>query len=154
MLVVTTENVPGYEVRDVLGEVHGITARSRNAYNEGIKFLTGGSNPRMSTALSRWRDEAIAQMTKLAYARGANAIVSMRFDNRDISNNWTEICAYGTAVFVVPAMARRQQAIEQAAIEQAGIRQAGTAAGRPAARGSPPARGWAPAPTAIPVPTD
>jgi uncharacterized protein YbjQ (UPF0145 family) len=142
MLVVTTENVPGYDIRDVFGEVHGITARSRNAYNEGVKFLTGGSNPRMSTALSRWRDEAIAQMTKLAYARGANAIVSMRFDNRDITTHWTEICAYGTAVFVVPATARRQQAIEQAGL------------GHPGTVPTRPARGWAPAPMPMPVPTD
>jgi uncharacterized protein YbjQ (UPF0145 family) len=137
MLVVTTEGVSGYVIRDVLGEVHGITARSRNVYNEGVKFLTGGSNPRMSTALSRWRDEAIAQMTKLAYARGANAIVSMRFDNRDITTHWTEICAYGTAVFVVPAVARRQ------AVEPGTLTVSRTAA-----------RGWAPAPMPIPVPTD
>jgi uncharacterized protein YbjQ (UPF0145 family) len=101
MLVVNMDHVPGYEIREILGEVHGITARSRNAYNEGLKFLTGDSNPRMRAALSRWRDEAIAEMTKLAYARGANAVVSMRFDHRDITSNWTEICAYGTAVFVV-----------------------------------------------------
>jgi uncharacterized protein YbjQ (UPF0145 family) len=98
MLVVTTEQVAGYVIRDVLGEVHGVTARSRNVYNEGVKLLTGGSNPRVGTALSRWRDEAIAQMSKLAQARGANAVVGMRFDHRDISMTWTEICAYGTAV--------------------------------------------------------
>jgi uncharacterized protein YbjQ (UPF0145 family) len=103
MLIVNMEHVPGYEIKDVLGEVHGITARSRNVYNEGIKLITGGANPRMSVALSRWRDDAIAQMAKLAYARGANAIVCMRFDHRDLSTMWTEICAYGTAVFVVPA---------------------------------------------------
>src|SRR5437763_1295256 len=97
------ETVPGYQIRDVLGEVHGITARSRNVYYEGIKFLTGSSNPRVSRALARWRDEAIAQMIKLAEERGANAVVCMRFDHRDVTANWTEICAYGTAVRVVPA---------------------------------------------------
>jgi hypothetical protein len=25
----------------------------------------------------------------------------MRFDHRELTNSWTEICAYGTAVFVV-----------------------------------------------------
>jgi uncharacterized protein YbjQ (UPF0145 family) len=133
MLVVTTEWVPGYEIRDVLGEVHGITARSRNVYNEGIKFLTGGSNPRMNTALSRWRDDAIAQMSQRAFVRGANAVVCMRFDHRDISVTWTEICAYGTAVFVVPAEARRATTERVSTV---------------------PARGWAPAPMATPIPTD
>jgi uncharacterized protein YbjQ (UPF0145 family) len=139
MLVVTTEHVAGYEIRDVLGEVHGITARSRNVYNEGVKLLTGGPNPRMSTALSRWRDEAIAQMSRLAYTRGANAVVGMRFDHRDISPTWTEICAYGTAVFVVPTKERREERRED----------------RPGSAGTGvPARGWAPAPMATPIPTD
>jgi hypothetical protein len=39
-----------------------------------------------------------------AYRRGANAVVGMRFDHRSISESWTEICAYGTAVFVTPAV--------------------------------------------------
>jgi uncharacterized protein YbjQ (UPF0145 family) len=138
MLVVTTEQVAGYDIRDVLGEVHGITARSRNVYNEGVKLLTGGSNPRVGTALSRWRDEAIAQMSKLAQARGANAVVGMRFDHRDISATWTEICAYGTAVFVVPARVRHET----------------TGTGIVAEYSPPPARGWAPAPMATPIPTD
>jgi uncharacterized protein YbjQ (UPF0145 family) len=103
MLVVNMEYVPGYEIREVLGEVHGVTARSRNVYNEGVKLISGGPNPRMIAALSRWRDDAIAQMSRMAYARGANAVVCMRFDHRDVSAMWTEICAYGTAVFVVPA---------------------------------------------------
>jgi uncharacterized protein YbjQ (UPF0145 family) len=137
MLVVTTEWVPGYEIRDVLGEVHGRTARSRNVYNEGVKLLTGGSNPRMSTALSRWRDDALAQMSQRAFVRGANAIVCMRFDTRDISTHWTEICAYGTAVFVVPVLAR------QRAAEPGGERDSQV-----------PARGWAPAPMPTPIPTD
>lgn len=110
MLVVNMETVPGYQIRDVLGEVHGITARSRNVYYEGIKFLTGSSNPRVSRALARWRDEAIDQMIKLAEERGANAVVCMRFDHRDVTANWTEICAYGTAVRVVPARAGTGQA--------------------------------------------
>jgi uncharacterized protein YbjQ (UPF0145 family) len=138
MLIVTTEQLAGYDIRDVLGEVHGITARSRNVYNEGVKLLTGGSNPRVGTALSRWRDEAIAQMSKLAQARGANAVIGMRFDHRDISATWTEICAYGTAVFVVPARTRRDTA----------------ATGVVAGFSPPPARGWAPAPMATPIPTD
>lgn len=29
------------------------------------------------------------------------AVVAMRFDTSDMGNNWTEICAYGTAVKAV-----------------------------------------------------
>jgi uncharacterized protein YbjQ (UPF0145 family) len=103
MLVVTTEQVPGYHVVDVLGEVMGVTARTRNPYAEGVKVLSGEVNPSVSRALTGWREEAIASMVAAAQRRGANAVIGMRFDHRDISTSWAEICAYGTAVRVARA---------------------------------------------------
>lgn len=105
MLVVTTDNLPGFEIKEVLGGVVGATARPLNVFAEGVKALTGGLNPEMPQALSRWREDAMARMAERAYHRGANAVIGMRFDHRQISASWTEICAYGTAVFVVPAAA-------------------------------------------------
>ena len=78
----------------------GITARSNNPFNEGIKSLHGGTNPRMFENLTRWREEAVERMAQNALSRGANAIVGMRFDHRDLTSSWIEICAYGTAVVV------------------------------------------------------
>jgi len=106
MLVVTTDNLPGYEVSEVLGEVIGITARSNNPFAEGIKSLHGGANPKMFECLTRWREEAIERMAKNAQNRGANAIVGMRFDHRDLTSSWIEICAYGTAVVVAAVPSR------------------------------------------------
>jgi uncharacterized protein YbjQ (UPF0145 family) len=37
-------------------------------------------------------------MVTEAEARGADAIISMRFDGDSIADGWTEVCAYGTAV--------------------------------------------------------
>jgi uncharacterized protein YbjQ (UPF0145 family) len=37
-------------------------------------------------------------MVEEAEAKGGDAIVAMRFDTSEMGNNWTEICAYGTAV--------------------------------------------------------
>jgi uncharacterized protein YbjQ (UPF0145 family) len=37
-------------------------------------------------------------MVAEAEAKGANAVVGMRFDTSEMGANWTEICAYGTAV--------------------------------------------------------
>jgi uncharacterized protein YbjQ (UPF0145 family) len=110
MLIVTTESIPGYEIQAVLGEVHGVKVRARNVYAEGIKRLDGVSNPGRDAALSHSRDEAIAEMGRLAATRGANAVVGMRFDHRDITSAWTEICAYGTAVYLVPAGVRQAAA--------------------------------------------
>jgi hypothetical protein len=49
----------------------------------------------------------MARMVAEAEQRGANAIIAMRFDTSAIGPNWTEICAYGTAVFAIP-LARDQ----------------------------------------------
>lgn len=103
MLVVTTDDLPGYEVRQVLGQVMGSTGRLRNAFMEGVRMLErGDKNPRMPQHLVSWRSEAIEQMVTQARERGANAVIGMRFDNREITDMWSEICAYGTAVYVVP----------------------------------------------------
>jgi uncharacterized protein YbjQ (UPF0145 family) len=101
MLVVTTDSIPGYEVRHVIGEVVGVTARTFNPYIEGVKSLNGRLNPQLVRLLTQIRQEAVAHMVDAANRRGANAIVGMRFDNRDVTPPWREICAYGTAVFVV-----------------------------------------------------
>ena len=100
MLVVTTESIPGYEVRAVIGEVVGVTARTFNPYIEGVKSLNGRLNPQLVRLLTQIRQEAVAQMVEAASRRGANAIIGMRFDNRDVTPPWREICAYGTAVLV------------------------------------------------------
>jgi uncharacterized protein YbjQ (UPF0145 family) len=46
------------------------------------------------------RNEVIARMSEEAAAKGANAVLAMRFDTSEMGGNWTEICAYGTAVVV------------------------------------------------------
>jgi uncharacterized protein YbjQ (UPF0145 family) len=107
VLIVTTDVLPGYEIRAVLGGVMGIAARSRNPYQEGVKALSGPPNPDLGGTLARWRQEAIDRMTRDAVRRGANAIIGMRFDHREISSMWTEICAYGTAVVAAPVTVER-----------------------------------------------
>jgi uncharacterized protein YbjQ (UPF0145 family) len=101
MLIVTTDDLPGYQVRKVLGEAIGVTGRTRNPFQEGVRKLHGGDNPQLIQALTRWRLEAVEQMTAHALKLGANAVLGMRFDHRNVSDMWTEICAYGTAVYVV-----------------------------------------------------
>jgi putative heavy-metal-binding protein len=55
-------------------------------------------------------------MTRLfaeAQARGGNALIAMRFDTTELGANWTEICAYGTAVVAIPVTeAAKQTAIQ------------------------------------------
>ena len=101
MLITTMNDVPGHEVTDVYGEVFGLTVRSRNVGSQigaGLKSILGGELKGMTKALADSRTEVIQRMTEEAEAKGANAIVAMRFDTSEMGSNWTEICAYGTAV--------------------------------------------------------
>ncbi|GAA4463568.1 YbjQ family protein [Phytohabitans houttuyneae] len=106
VLVVTTDDLPGYHVHAVLGEVIVSLARTRNAFAEGVKSLRGGAyDPRAPQHLLRWRTEAVAELGRAARKRGANAVLGMRFDHRDTGTLWVEMCAYGTAVVVTKAVA-------------------------------------------------
>jgi uncharacterized protein YbjQ (UPF0145 family) len=101
MIVVTTNDLPGYRVDEVLGEVWGLTVRSRNAFSQmgaGIKSMFGGELKGMTRALYDSRNEVMGRMIEEAERRGANAILAMRFDTSEMGDMWTEICAYGTAV--------------------------------------------------------
>ena len=101
MLITTTNEIPGYAVEEVYGEVFGLTVRSRNFGSQmgaGLKSLVGGELKGMTKALVDSRSDVIARMVEAAEAKGANAIVAMRFDTSEMGGTWTEICAYGTAV--------------------------------------------------------
>ena len=103
MLIATTNDLPGYEVEEVFGEVFGLTVRSRNLGSQigaGLKSILGGELKGMTKALADSRQQVIERMVEEAEAKGGNAIVAMRFDTSEMGSNWTEICAYGTAVRV------------------------------------------------------
>jgi uncharacterized protein YbjQ (UPF0145 family) len=103
MIVTTMNDIPGYEVDEVFGEVMGLTVRSRNIGSQlgaGFKSLIGGELKGMTKALVDSRREVMERMIQEAEATGANAIIAMRFDTSEMGGNWTEICAYGTAVRV------------------------------------------------------
>jgi uncharacterized protein YbjQ (UPF0145 family) len=101
MLITTMNDVPGHQITDVYGEVFGLTVRSRNIGSQigaGLKSIYGGDLKGMTKALADSRTEVIQRMTEEAEAKGANAVVAMRFDTSEMGDTWTEICAYGTAV--------------------------------------------------------
>ena len=101
MLITTANDLPGYEIVETLGEVFGLTVRSRNIGSQlgaGFKSLVGGELKGMTKALVDSRNQVIERMVEEAEARGGDAVVAMRFDTSEMGGNWTEICAYGTAV--------------------------------------------------------
>ena len=103
MIVTTMNDIPGYEVEEVYGEVMGLTVRSRNLGSQigaGLKSILGGELKGMTKALMDSRQQVMERMIEEAEGKGANAIIAMRFDTSEMGGQWTEICAYGTAVRV------------------------------------------------------
>lgn len=101
MLITTGNDLPGHDIERVLGEVFGLTVRSRNLGSQlgaSLKSLVGGELQGMTTMLAQGREQAIERLVEEATRRGGNAIVAMRFDTSELGSTWTEICAYGTAV--------------------------------------------------------
>ena len=102
MILSTMNDLPGYEVTAVLGEVFGITVRSRNVGSQlgaSFKSLVGGELRGMTRMLAESRLEAQARLTEAAGAKGADAVLAMRRDASEFGAG-QERCAYGTAVKV------------------------------------------------------
>jgi len=105
VIVTTTENIPGYRVTRVIGQVFGLTVRSRGVGGNvaaSLKSLVGGEIRSYTKLLEDARREAIDRLVETATAAGANAVVMMRFDSSEMGQTMSEIVAYGTAVVVEP----------------------------------------------------
>ena len=107
MLVVTTNDLPGYRVVKHLGIVRGITVRSRSVIGNigaAVQIFFGGNITLYTKLAEETRSEAYDQLVEHARAMGANAVLAMRYDANEIASAVTEVLAYGTAVVVEPAV--------------------------------------------------
>jgi uncharacterized protein YbjQ (UPF0145 family) len=103
MITSTLETVPGRRVTQHLGIVQGSTVRAKHIGKDimaGLKNIVGGELRGYSELLSEARGEAIERMVNQADAKGANAIVSVRFATSSVAQGASEILAYGSAVVV------------------------------------------------------
>ncbi len=118
MIIVTTNDIAGYRIDAIYGEVMGLTVRSRDigaSFTASLRSIAGGELPEMTRMLYESRHEVMRRMVAEAEAKGANAIVAMRFDTSDLGTNWTEVCAYGSAVIVSPIAAGEPGSTPQSA---------------------------------------
>ncbi len=105
MIVATTENLPGHRVTRVIGQIFGLTVRTRGLGGNiaaAFRSLAGGEVASYTKLLEDARRQALDRMVEAATAAGANAVVMMRFDGSEIGKTMSEIVAYGTAVVVEP----------------------------------------------------
>jgi uncharacterized protein YbjQ (UPF0145 family) len=105
VIAVTTNEIQGYEVVQTYGEVFGVLTRSRNivsGFGAGLKSIVGGEIGAYTKLLKDSRYQAVERMKQEAAAKGANAVLAMRFDTGNIGGTMNEVAAYGTAVKIQP----------------------------------------------------
>ncbi len=103
ILVVNTETIAGKVITQNLGVVGGSTVRAKNLgrdITQTLRNIFGGELLKYTELLEESRNEAIARMVADAAARGANAIVNVRFATSAVTAGAAELFAYGTAVTV------------------------------------------------------
>ena len=101
ILIVTTDQVVGREVSEVLGLVKGSTIRTRPVGSDimaGLRSLVGGEVKGYVIALNDARVEATERMLTEAASLGADAILCTRYSTSQVMTGAAEILAYGTAV--------------------------------------------------------
>lgn len=118
MMIVTTEQIPGYRVEAVMGEVIGLAVRSANwGDNVGTPFqgLSLDELPEFTNARYQHRFEVLQRLGQEAQRRGANAVVGIRFDSVVTRAGLSELSVVGTAVQVLPIPAGEPGATRQSA---------------------------------------
>lgn len=103
ILLSTMNDLPGYEVVEVHGEVFGIIVRARNLFSNigaSLRTVVGGEAKGYTTLLTDSRNQALERLVAATRAKGGNAVLAMRFDCNEIATQMSEVAAYGTAVTV------------------------------------------------------
>jgi uncharacterized protein YbjQ (UPF0145 family) len=110
--VVTMETVPGREISEIVGDVVGVVARTRELRPDlrGGNLIDG-----YVVMLTDSRQDAVARMVEMAVAAGADAIVGVKFDCSEITQSLSEVAAYGTAVRLAP---EKEEAADPTSEEQ------------------------------------
>jgi uncharacterized protein YbjQ (UPF0145 family) len=103
VLVVTTDEIPGYQIVRVIGLVRGNTVRTRNVGVDilaGLRNLVGGEVEGYTAMLSQSREQALDRLRAECLAHGGNAVVGLRMTTAAVMQGAAEILAYGTAVVI------------------------------------------------------
>jgi uncharacterized protein YbjQ (UPF0145 family) len=103
LLVTTANDLAGFRIVRHIGVVRGIIVRSRSVVGNlgaAVQIFFGGNISVYTKLAEQTRLEAYEALIAEAAAKGANAIVGMRYDANEIASAVTEVLAYGTAVVV------------------------------------------------------
>lgn len=101
MILTTTDDVPGRAIASTLGLVRGSAVRAAHIGRDvmaKLKNLVGGELTEYTKLLAEAREQALDRMSEEARARGADAVVGVRFASAEVDAGAAEVLAYGTAV--------------------------------------------------------
>jgi len=101
MMVTTTENLPGREVKEVLGVVFGSCVQTKHIGKDlgaGLRSVIGGEAKGYTELMEEARRTAMQRMIDDAKKLGADAIIGMRYATAQTMAGAAELIAFGTAV--------------------------------------------------------
>ncbi len=107
--VVTFSRLDGFSIVSSLGAVRGEAIAPRNFLRStfrSIGALVGLTALEIASDAERARRESLAAMVRQAQTLGANAVVSLRFEARELGDGSTRVLAAGEAVLLDPAPGR------------------------------------------------
>ena len=101
MMVSTTEQLPGREVKEVLGVVFGSCVQTKHLGKDiraGLRTVIGGESKAYTELMEESRRMAMQRMITNAQRLGADAIIGMRYATAQTMRGAAELIAFGTAV--------------------------------------------------------
>lgn len=104
MMVATTENLPGRDVKEVLGIVFGSCVQTKHIGKDiraGLRTVVGGEAKSYTELMEEARRKAMQRMIDDAKKLGADAIVGMRYATAQTMHGAAELIAFGTAVRIL-----------------------------------------------------
>ncbi|KAI0106064.1 hypothetical protein F4814DRAFT_83902 [Daldinia grandis] len=100
ILTSTMSTLPGYRVARVLGAVYGSTTYALKDTKALLKAAAAGGEVRSLTHIMyNARDQAVERMTRDCVSRGANAVVGLDFEEKEVLG-FVQVSVSGTAVYV------------------------------------------------------
>jgi uncharacterized protein YbjQ (UPF0145 family) len=101
MILVTTDHVPGYRIKEIKGLVQGNIVQSKHIgrdFMAGLKTIAGGEIKGYTQMMTESRTKAVERMLAEAEQLGADAVINTRYVTSQVMQGASELLAYGTAV--------------------------------------------------------
>lgn len=101
MILTTTNNIEGKQIKEYLGIVTGETIIGANLFRDifaSVRDVVGGRSGAYEEVLREAKDTALSEMGEKAEFLNADAIVGIDLDYETIRNGMLMVSASGTAV--------------------------------------------------------